>query len=288
MFNILFKSKNNKQPSREKISISLEKKVVVETIEVVDSVKKPTIEELIEQIHNEFNGAGDILLKEANEILGNCNFKIDKYDMLKQFGFTKTREVVEIDQKVEEQRMSDEIVNAIKKYRFHYSNQKFITKAVVDQICNKYNLICGKVSSYTGFVPQKNLDEIGAFKLKDEHYQYIVHHIGTRGFVTRIKTYQEYLDEQKLMDNWKMTNSEAFFDKITDMNTSLIHKNEELLICAPIKDMELKANERIQGNFIIEIPDPVVLHPVPEGYIVLTAWGDEKSDPLVVNNDILN
>lgn len=32
-----------------------------------------------------------------------------------------------------------------------------------------------------------------------------------------------------------------------------------------------------------EIPDPVVLYPVREGYLIVTAWGDEASDPDVVN-----
>ena len=34
---------------------------------------------------------------------------------------------------------------------------------------------------------------------------------------------------------------------------------------------------------LIEILDPVVLQPVMGGYMILAAWGDEASDPLVVN-----
>ena len=34
-----------------------------------------------------------------------------------------------------------------------------------------------------------------------------------------------------------------------------------------------------------DIPDPVVLQPVKGGYLILTAWGDEASDPLVINEN---
>jgi len=33
-------------------------------------------------------------------------------------------------------------------------------------------------------------------------------------------------------------------------------------------------------------PDPVVLYPVEKGYIIVTAWGDEASDPLVANEQM--
>ena len=34
-----------------------------------------------------------------------------------------------------------------------------------------------------------------------------------------------------------------------------------------------------------EIPDPVVLQEVRGGYLIITAWGDEASDPLIVNKN---
>lgn len=33
----------------------------------------------------------------------------------------------------------------------------------------------------------------------------------------------------------------------------------------------------------VTFPDPVVLKPIKGGYLILTAWGDEASDELVVN-----
>ena len=31
------------------------------------------------------------------------------------------------------------------------------------------------------------------------------------------------------------------------------------------------------------VPDPVVLQPVRYGFLIVTAWGDEASDEMVVN-----
>lgn len=49
-----------------------------------------------------------------------------------------------------------------------------------------------------------------------------------------------------------------------------------------IKGLELTEGYKLEKKFI---PDPVVLQPVKGGYLILTAWGDEASDPLVVNQN---
>ena len=47
-----------------------------------------------------------------------------------------------------------------------------------------------------------------------------------------------------------------------------------------ISGLELKEGYKLEKKFI---PDPVVLQPVKGGYLILTAWGDEASDPIVIN-----
>ena len=37
-------------------------------------------------------------------------------------------------------------------------------------------------------------------------------------------------------------------------------------------------------HLVKHYPDPVVLQPVNEGYLIVCAWGDEASDELVVNS----
>ena len=60
-----------------------------------------------------------------------------------------------------------------------------------------------------------------------------------------------------------------------------------LKIAAPLKDMK-KEGYKLKGRiFTKEIPDPVVLAPIKYEnvglYCIVTAWGDEASDPIVVN-----
>ena len=40
-------------------------------------------------------------------------------------------------------------------------------------------------------------------------------------------------------------------------------------------------------NILEHVPDPIVLQPVNHGYLILSAWGDEASDEIIVN-EILN
>ena len=47
--------------------------------------------------------------------------------------------------------------------------------------------------------------------------------------------------------------------------------------------MVVKAGQKIEGHKIVEAPDPIVLHEIENGYIIVTAWGPEASDPDVVN-----
>lgn len=54
----------------------------------------------------------------------------------------------------------------IKYLEFAYPNHKFITEAQVKEICTKYNLVCGEIFRYKGFVPEINLTAIENFKIK--------------------------------------------------------------------------------------------------------------------------
>lgn len=47
-----------------------------------------------------------------------------------------------------------------------------------------------------------------------------------------------------------------------------------------ITGLELKEGYKLTKK---HIPDPVVLQPIKNGYLIITAWGDEASDELVVN-----
>jgi len=58
-----------------------------------------------------------------------------------------------------------------------------------------------------------------------------------------------------------------------------------LKICAPLKDMDTTGKE-LRDYKLVNHPDPVVLQPVKGGYLIVTAWGDESKDELVVNEKL--
>jgi hypothetical protein len=63
-----------------------------------------------------------------------------------------------------------------------------------------------------------------------------------------------------------------------------------MFIAAPRKDFD--SSRKVKNSFLVDdhkltysvAPDPVVLYPVLGGFIIVTAWGPEASDPLVVNH----
>jgi len=95
-------------------------------------------------------------------------------------------------------------------------------------------------------------------------------------------------------ENWNSVNTCATYGvKVIDIygnnvelhGKGVVSRRMGLKICAPIADMDT-TQMRITDGYKMEvvIPDPVVLQPVKGGYFIVTAWGDEASDEIVVNS----
>lgn len=253
------------------------------------TINQPTTQEMIEQIHHEFETAGEKLLSQANEWLANNSqlSNVEKVKELERLGFLSTQEYKAHKKQISDIKMNKEIADLVEKYSLRYPNHKYITEEQVNLICEKYNLVCGGVSLYKGFVPEKNLKQIAGFKPHDEDYEYLRCN-GFYGTVykTTFKEWEEY-SIQKEIDNKLRREDPLHYHLTRGVYDSIEYQKRmpELLICAPIKDMDMKGRE-LRGSFIREIPDPVVLYPLEKGYIILTAWGDEASDPIVVNQKL--
>lgn len=174
-------------------------------------------------------------------------------------------------------------------------------------------MVCGNIKDYKGFVPEKNLQEIENFKgVKPEHNKI------SFDVLTNVELSLAYEEYEKVV-NHAIKNRHEFNITVNDrlrpnLGALLVdYKNKigtfgipsntyptiysyqsyktpnsnDLLICAPEKDMDTKGKTKVGFKlfevFKTEIPDPVVLKPVIGGYLILTAWGDEASDELVVN-----
>jgi hypothetical protein len=209
---------------------------------------------------------------------------MSKADRLIALGFQKSKEAKEgiveksrISNLINENNNKRELIETINYFSFKYPMYKFITEGSVKKICEKYGLVYGAVIRYTGSVPDKNLNHIENFKIDDNDKCCRIERIDYSLMSTR--TYNKFI-------------SKIEFDKReykTPLHNSVESYYEcELEIAAPIKDFDMTGME-VKDNKIqkMQIPDPIVLCPVffknKKHYLIVTAWGDEASDELVVN-----
>jgi hypothetical protein len=224
------------------------------------------------EIHHEFEIASDKLLENAYNIINSQPVVNEsKLEKLQKFGFKQVKEVHESVEIIKTTSLSKEQIKSVQYYKQHYPFNKFITEPQVKEICHKYNLVCGDVGRFKGFVPDNNLKDIEKFKAKDQD---ILKEIWSIGMVMSYKG-EELYDNGESHEKWP-----SLYKKES--------RNPSLQICAPIKDMDISGLELEEGYKLtrkLDIPDPVVLQPVNGGYLIITAWGDEASDPLVVNEN---
>jgi hypothetical protein len=259
-------------------------------------LKTKTTEELIEEIHENFFTEVDRLLAEAKISRSLDTDKqdlIDKCERLKNLGFTNTKEVKEAEKEIERLRKLKQeneekktLIEAIEYFSTRYPQYKFITEESVLKICQKYNLVYGEISRYTGDVPEKNLKHIEQFNVdvKDECFIYERKFIS---FGQRERTMEKrYITDKKYNEINKRREESMHFD----MYSHGINMKCPLEIAAPVKDFNMEGMEVKNYKLSkIEIPDPVVLKPVifrgQKHYLIVTAWGEEANDEIVVNQN---
>lgn len=146
-----------------------------ETLVMEPKQPQKTEEELIKEIHNEFDTAPERILQQALSIISEAqNSKVsleseieDKAIRLKNLGFVKNGLVDKLEKIEERNRQKDLIINmemkmaeGIKYYAQTYPFLKFLPISELDRICDKYGLVYAPVKHYKMPVPDKNLQEI--------------------------------------------------------------------------------------------------------------------------------
>jgi len=200
--------------------------------------------ELIEDIHNEVYSAHDLLLKEAENIL---NKPID-------------------DSKVQDYQ---KLIN------LGFNNEKNIIKhkEEVTKI-EQSKFIKTKIEYYSFKYPfNKFINEDSVIRICEKYGLLLT---DVNRFIGSIPE-----NNQKEIINFKV-------DK-KDLNNSYIKESEYtigtgLLIIATRDQLNMKS-ARVQGHKLVDIikEDPIVLQPVKEGYLIVSAWGIEASDKDVQN-----
>lgn len=285
------------------------KKQVLSKLKVIEKTQLNSYPAEVLEIHNEFNTAADRILDEANQILKESEQKdFQKVDRLKALGFTKANQVTELDPLREKINLSKEQIESVNYYKVQYPFNKFITTEQVEQICKKYGLVYGDVSLYKGFVPEKNLKEIESFKLKKVDIPYLTVYDRKGNMIGAIlekdcdddlisyfkRTSESFIYITK--ENGQPTNysfSVPHYEKYKHLSFVKARKEKpSLKICAPLKDMDTTGMNLTNGfKLEKEIPDPVVLQPVNQGFLIVTMWADEQFDPFtepLLRNDEIN
>lgn len=257
---------------------------------VVNSLKSN--KKLVEEIHHDFFTEVEKLLADA-KISNQIQAPTDIYkkgEKLSELGFTGTKEAQQFrDERLNsfelqnKNKEKENLIKAINYFSDKYPFYKFITEESVIKICKMYGLIYGESKRYTGTVPDKNLKHIEDFKIdqNDELYLHIrIYGFYFREYINHI-SYSTYLKKNKLIEEKN--------------KTKYINKYYEYTMKAPLEIVAPKQDFNMDGmeldNFklsTIKIPDPVVLKPVffndKKYYLIVTAWGAEASDELVINH----
>jgi len=279
--------------------------IVNDVVYVKTFQKMNNYPQIVKDIHDEFNIAGERLLQESLEILKKSEtVDLDKAHRLNEAGFVNNPLLKQAAKIEEETRSASYIANLVMEYKLKYPNNKFISQDDVEKICKKYNLVFGNAEQYIGFVPAKNLSDIEVFKknsrVEDRHhisdvvFSYSSQSELHKKFEQKLKSMDYKISDSLLRTNHsgslKDYLSWSFIKEIVHINSFKSVKISAFDIVAPKKDMISKEkHSKLKSLFATKfsvVPDPVVLYPVQMGYIIVTAWGDEASDPLVANEQM--
>jgi hypothetical protein len=237
MFNY-FKRSNQKELSGYSESEFNPDMFAPNDVSLVIKNHKDNINDIILEIHKSYDTSVDSLLSEAKEILANCETEdIKKGERLLKLGFINSTKAKQSEETLRKKKEVEAKAKLIEYYSFHYPNQKFITREQVAEINKKYGLVCVTADCYKMDIPEKNLREIEAFRLKEGDEVYCV--------------------------------EEPFY-----------------ISCPPSEAIIKRGYSVREDGFVLkdkEIKDPIVLKPVNGGFLIVSKWGLEASDEIVIN-----
>ena len=274
-----------------------------------------TNDELVAEIHDAFYSADERLLQEAKVLLNTPQEdKAKKAERINKLGFGSAKPVKEVAGHASKSADASKLIKAIEYWRIHYPNNKFITEPEVKKICEKYGLVLGEAGKYLGDIPEKNLSEIESFQLRPEDYieqvtfesqlnyivsrymglptpsdppQYESPFLGVVSSRSRRSVEEEsIIKPMEFYRGISMIGLDPFGSfgkpkKTKEPEKKVEKVRPEFKICAPPTDFNTSGYVLQKGYILVY--DPVVLQPVKDGYLIVTAWGKEASDEIVVN-----
>lgn len=204
------------------------------------------------------------------------NFK-SKADFLEKVGFTNSIAT----------RLYSAIAknhDVIREYNQKYLGQyKFILEPQLERVCEKYNLFVRDVDLFLGDIPEKNINDIMGFSVFIDDLP--IHEYGMQQF------YRNY--------SHLMNSGGDFTYSYESLRLPIKHfaeaRIDRLIQIAAVKELfDERAFEKSDARILNKAQlsakhqvdlDPIVLCKTKHGYIIITAWGDEANDELVVNQN---
>ena len=237
------------------------------------TITTKTFREVHAEIENEH-----LFLQQNHDIK---NF-YDKADFLSKIGFENSIATKLYSAIAENHDVANEYAE---KYLGQY---KFILKPQLERVCEKYNLFVRGANFFLGDIPEKNIKDMMNFSI----------------FVKDLpknsrERFENWLTKYRRRDAW-VEESPSHYKGI-DLNSKIPIEIlqpigiGDLIKIAAIKNLFderafAESHARILNN--TELParhqvelDPIVLCETRHGYIIITAWGDEANDELVVNQN---
>ena len=254
---------------------------------------------LIQEIHDAFDNAEDLLMEQAHEFIeGNRVTNATHVKKMVEAGFKNSKVVRDANERLNVAVRNAEMAKTIMYYKHTYPFLKFLTEEKLDEICEKYDLIYAPVDRYLEDVPEKNLNDIAsAQQLKEEDLADDIWKVSSIDFFSGVpKEMREWIlntefDERPGGDSWLNRHSPVRHSGYvySHMETEKITKRSTLFIAAPKSHFNLRDLKQrgVRGFFQSvterEVKDPIVYRYVRGGIQVLTKWGLEANDPELAN-----
>ncbi len=264
------------------------------------------MQKTIEKIHRKFDTAGEKLLAQAKEILATpVVSNSDKIIRLNKIGFGTSKPIKDLEEVTKKKTEAQETIEAIEYYQTYYPSYKFIAKSQIEKICKKYGLLFGESKNYLGDIPDKNLAEIEAFKLREEDYyeepksiwESLIMPSYFNNFYERYMIGVDPIRTEPQTQGLIPTITSNNNDMVMSLGMSLLAKEKTktpkkekpaFKICAPKKDFITQGYEVQDGYKLVY--DPIVIQPVKfkniEGGLVISKWGLEGQDESLVNEKL--
>ncbi len=220
-----------------------------------------------QQIHESVYSAEALIIKQVEEILSRpFAYDQERYNRLKtlhELGFSKAEEVAEFKRLSTEKKDAEDRITKINYYKHQYPFSRFIDQESVKIVCEKYGLLLTFVRDYIAEIPEKNQNEIIKFRVKRKDTREPSEMYSITQAIFNIRGIWDYSDF-----------SESYHNEMLPLQNALI--------IAPAHKLDVYGKE-VEGH-IVKIKDPIVLQPVTYGYLIVSSWGLEAGDELVVNS----